>query len=103
MTPEGKVKAEVKKVLACFGPYVYAHWPVLNGMGAPTLDCIGCVGGKFFAIETKAAGKELTPRQHETRDRMVAAGGRVFVIAGTDDIALKAFTAWLAKQLREST
>jgi hypothetical protein len=27
----------------------------------------------------------------------------VFVIAGADDIALKAFTAWLAKQLREST
>lgn len=35
MTPEGKVKAAVKKLLKLY-PDVYAHWPVQTGYGAPT-------------------------------------------------------------------
>lgn len=91
-TPESKVKAAVKKALAAHN--VYAHWPVQNGMGAPCLDCHGCSGGRYFAVETKAPGKKPTPRQEKTIEDIQRAGGTVFVISGSDGIV--AFSAWLA-------
>ena len=82
--PEGKVKAKVKALLKRFG--IYSHWPVLNGMGEPTLDCIVCAWGRFVAIETKAPGKQPTPRQQVTMAAMRAAGAFVFVVADDDDL-----------------
>lgn len=56
MTPEGKVKAEVKKWLKEKGIWWYA--PVQNGMGVVGIpDFICCWKGRFLAIETKAPGK----------------------------------------------
>lgn len=78
MTPEGKVKLKVKAMLTEFK--AYQHWPVLTGYGAPTLDCIGCYHGLYFAVETKAPGKHLSPRQELTKSEIEAAGGIVFVI-----------------------
>lgn len=78
MTPEGKVKAKVKRLLQKYGCYQF--WPVQTGYGSPTLDCIGCSNGFFFGIETKAPGKRPTPRQRLTIDDMRAAEGAVFVI-----------------------
>lgn len=78
MTPEGKVKAKVKKILAKFE--IYGWWPVPSGYGESSLDFIGCINGRFFAIETKAPGKAPTPRQEECIRRMKAAGAEVFVI-----------------------
>lgn len=89
MTPEGRTKAKVKRVLG--KPGIYFHMPVQNGMGAPTLDFVGCAAGQFFAIETKAPGKKPTPRQEITISQMQAAGGKVFVIDG-DTTELE---AWL--------
>jgi len=91
-TPEGKVKIAVKKVLAKYD--VYAHWPVQNGMGAPCLDCHGCHGGHYFAIETKAPDKKLTPRQGKTREEIIRAGGVVFVIC--DDNGVTGLEVWLS-------
>jgi hypothetical protein len=85
-TPEGKVKDKVKKMLKAFGPEVYSHWPVQNGMGSPTLDCVGCAFGIYFAIETKVKGKGLTPRQQITMSQMLAAGGVVFVVKNDLDV-----------------
>jgi hypothetical protein len=86
MTPEGKVKAAVKKLLKSI-PYVHTHWPVQTGYGAPTLDCTGtirsalyCNIGVSFAIETKAPGEKLTPRQELTKSQMEEAGVTVFVV-----------------------
>lgn len=78
MTPEGKVKEQVKKLLKEHG--AYWHCPVQNGMGAPSLDFVGCHLGKFFAVETKAANKQPTPRQKSTIADMRKAGGTVFVV-----------------------
>lgn len=89
MTPEGKVKAKVKELLKRFG--VYWHCPVQNGMGAPSLDFVCCVKGKFFAVETKAPGKKPTPRQETTIAEIQRAGGYVFVIDGE----LTALEDWL--------
>lgn len=102
-TPEGKVKAKVKRIVAKFGDRVYTHWPVLSGMGAPTLDCIGSVGGHAFAVETKAAGEDLTPRQRITRRDMMAAGVTVFRIVGLEEWPLLEFEAWLRERANVPT
>lgn len=95
-TPEGKVKKQVKSALLHLqskGYPVYYHMPVQNGMGKPTLDFVGCIGGKFFAIETKAPGKKPTERQESTILDMQRAGGNVFVYDGSNPEVL---AGWLA-------
>lgn len=94
LTPEGHVKNEVKKIFILHKPRLYAHWPVQNGMGAPTLDCIGVVNSFAFAIETKAPGKKPTPRQQITIDQMREAGCKVFVIDGAP--GLTELSQWLS-------
>jgi len=79
MTPEGKIKAMVKRGLDKL-PRVYRFMPVQNGMGAPGLDFFLCINGVFVAIETKAPGKKLTPRQETTMQEICAAGGFAFMI-----------------------
>ena len=78
MTPEGRVKAKVKAYLKSIGAYY--NMPVPNGLGAPSLDFVGCYRGRFFAIETKAGSKGPTPRQEATMKSMQAAGGATFLI-----------------------
>ena len=79
-TPESKVKKKVKALLDQHG--AWHNWPVPVGYGVPMLDCVGCYHGRFFAIETKAEGAVLTPRQEFTKEQIEFAGGRVFVITG---------------------
>lgn len=91
MTPEGKVKEKVKKVLKAHG--AYWHMPVQNGMGAPSLDFIGCYFGRYYAIETKAGNKQPTPRQKLTIESIQAAGGKTFVV--NEVSGLKELEEWL--------
>ena len=80
-TPEGKIKAMVKKGLASLKAKPYVFMPVQSGFGSTTLDFLACVGGRFIAIETKAdITKQLTPRQVATMDYIHLAGGTVFVV-----------------------
>lgn len=83
-TPEGKVKTAVKKVLANDEKYgsIYSNWPVPGGYGRSTLDCLGCIRGWAFAIETKRPGEKLTPRQEFIAEEMRKAGMMVFEIDG---------------------
>lgn len=81
MTPEGKVKRQVTKLLKA-ATEVYYFMPVQTGYGSPTLDYLGSSRGRAFAIETKAPGKEPTMRQKAIINEMKAAGMKVFVIAG---------------------
>jgi len=82
MTPEGRVKNEVKKQLKAIGAYQF--WPVQSGMGAPAIDCYACLAGRFVAIETKAPGKKPTPRQEITLTKIAEAGGITLVIDSVD-------------------
>ena len=83
MTPEGKVKAQVKKILAEFGAY-YAM-PVSGGFGnAGTPDFLVCIRGKFLAIETKAKGNKPTALQEAAMQKIREAGGRALVIDETN-------------------
>lgn len=81
-TPEGKVKAKIKKLLNKYG--AYSHMPVQNGMGAPSLDYVACYRGLFLGIEAKAPGKKPTERQIKTMSQMRLAGGYVFVVDGDE-------------------
>ena len=103
MTPEGRVKASVKKVLDSFG--VYYFMPVQMGLGAAGLD-FHCVIAKHFMvdkyveivplaffIETKKPGGKPTDRQEEfAKARREHQGAVTFVIDGNTDELVE----WLA-------
>lgn len=79
MTPEGKVKARVKRILESLGCYYFM--PVGGGFGrAGVPDFIGCLNGCFFGIETKANGGKATALQKREMERVTAAGGCAMVI-----------------------
>lgn len=75
---EATVKLHVKKRLKALG--VYHFWPVQMGIGSVTLDCLGCVDGCFFAIETKAPGKTLTLQQKITAEKIRESNGAVLIV-----------------------
>ena len=87
MTPEGKVKAEVKKLLK-----LYAAWsfmPVSAGYGAHGIpDIIACYRGVFIAIECKAPGKRtnVTPLQIRQLTGISEAGGLALIVADPSDL-----------------
>jgi hypothetical protein len=81
-TPEGRVKAEIRKVLDKYKPSLYYDMPVPYGYGKSTLDFVGWFKGRPFAIEAKRAGKQPTDRQEGIIHDMLLAGATVFCIAG---------------------
>jgi hypothetical protein len=98
-TPEGKVKAQVKRELKQFGAYIWPFMPVQNGMGKPALDWLLCVNGHFVVIESKAPGKKLTTRQEHTKAEMEAAGAKVFIVDGRESLqAAIDYISWVAKE-----
>lgn len=101
-TPEGKVKKEVRNLLddlIARGEPLYYHQPVMNGMGKPTLDFVGCARGHYFSIETKAEGQGPTVRQQDTIAAIHKADGRVLVYDGSNPKMLR---VWLSTLLRLS-
>jgi hypothetical protein len=92
MTPEGKVKAKVKKLLQEFKAYY--EMPVPGGYGKSGLDFNGCYFGLRYDIECKAPGRELTERQKVTVDKLRASGARVFIIDGSEE-SLEVLKLWL--------
>ncbi len=97
-TPEGKVKAKLKKRLNTeFGKNCYCFMPVQNGFGAATLDYLLCVHGLFVSIETKRPGGVPTPRQETTIQTIRDAGGLVFVVDG--DATIEAAVAAIKKEV----
>lgn len=89
MTPEGKVKDAIKKLLKSRDIWYYL--PVSNGMGQHGIpDFICCVPptGKFLAIETKAPGKlrTVTPLQERAIGNIRTAKGWALVIDDVEDL-----------------
>lgn len=85
-TPEGRVKAAVKKFLNSLAE-CWWFCPVSNGMGMMGIpDFIVCWQGVFIGIETKAPGKlsGVTPLQQRQLSGINAASGYAIVI---DDAA----------------
>lgn len=89
MTPEGKVKADVKAWLKQRGAYFFM--PVQTGLGSTTLDLLVCLSGRFVAIETKAPGKKPTARQEIIIASIRSAGGVAIVVHDIDELARELF------------
>lgn len=85
LTPEGRVKAAIKRWLVERG--VWYFMPVSNGMGSMGIpDFICCWGGRFIAIEAKAKGKlgTVTELQKRQIGQINAAGG---IAVAVDDVS----------------
>ena len=87
MTPESKVKKQVKDLLNEF----HAYWfmPVANMFtrgGIP--DIIACFRGLFVAIECKAGVNKCTKLQELEQAKIQEAGGCTFVVSD-DEQSLK--------------
>jgi hypothetical protein len=92
MTPEGRVKKNISRILASF-PFVYSFMPVQYGMGASGVD-YHCVAGKYyqigflvemlpiaFFIEAKKPDGEPTDRQRDfLKERREKQNCKTFVI-----------------------
>jgi Holliday junction resolvase len=93
-TPEGAVKAAVRKVLDAEGVYYFS--PAANGFGRAGIpDIICCVQGFFLAIEIKAGKGKTTALQ----DREIAAindhGGQAMVVNENNINEVKENIAWI--------
>lgn len=78
MTPEGRVKADVKKMLEVYK--AYAFMPATHGYGrSGVADFVCCHKGRFIAIECKAGAGRMTALQEREAQRVRDAGG-IFVL-----------------------
>ena len=103
-TPEGVVKAAIKKLLLSYGimPASKAGtnkeatgWyflPVSSGFGVHGIpDFVGCYRGRFWAIEAKAPKKKPSALQNLQINAIKDSGAAVFVVDGDMD----ELVAWL--------
>jgi hypothetical protein len=86
ITPEGRIKQAVKKVLDRMKAYYFM--PVQMGLGTRTLDFLVCYQGHFFAIETKALGAKPTKLQQLCISKIIKAGGDAIVIDSVEKVFL---------------
>ena len=78
-TPEGKVKAQVVKILKEFG--VYYFFAAANGYGRSGIpDIICCHKGRFIGIECKAGKNKPTALQERELYLIHEAGGYSLII-----------------------
>jgi len=77
MTPEGKVKAEIKAYLDTLGSACWYYMPVPMGYGKKGVpDFIICYRGFFLAPETKRPGGKSQPWQEREQLAIRNAGGQ---------------------------
>jgi hypothetical protein len=91
-TPEAKVKAKVKALLAKYK--VYYFMPATHGYGSSGVpDIVACMQGKFIGIETKANGGAPTALQMKNLMSIVDNKGISLII---DETGLGLFQLMLA-------
>jgi Holliday junction resolvase len=82
-TPEGAVKAKVRRVLDAGG--IYYFMPATGGYGRSGMpDIVGCCNKRFFAIECKAGKGKTTALQEIELRKIREAGGIALVINETN-------------------
>lgn len=78
-TPERAVKAKVTGILKKYNAYFFS--PVTGGFGASGVpDIVGCINGRFFAIECKAGGNRPTALQLHNINLILNTGGQALVV-----------------------
>lgn len=102
MTPEAKTKRKVRNILDNYKSHnIYVYMPVPGGFGSSTLDYLGCIRGRMFAIEAKKPGGKPTERQNVIIQNLYWAGAEVFVIDG--DEGCERLDQWLTTVVATST
>lgn len=87
MTPEGKIKAAIKKYLAAQYPNSVIYFPIASKFSTSgASDIICCINGKFVAIEVKTETGKVTELQRLFIKRVIDAGGKAFVARSVDDV-----------------
>jgi hypothetical protein len=100
MTPEAKVKKQVKAILD--GLDVYHFSPMQNGMGRAGIpDIIACHGGRFMGIECKAGNNKPTALQERELNRILNAGGEANVIYEENIEQLREELIWMNKHSKD--
>lgn len=88
MTPEGKVKAEIKAYLDSIGAYYFM--PVQMGYGVRgTPDFLVCWRGKFIGIEAKASTGKPSAFQKLVAQRIAEAGGTCLMAYSGEEVQRK--------------
>ena len=83
-TPEGKVKAKVKRVLDTHKVYHFS--PPGMGLGRAGIpDIIACYDGRFIGIECKA-GKNKTTAIQDKNIRAIQASGGIAMVINEDNL-----------------
>lgn len=95
MTPEGRIKLAIRKVLDKYQDHVYYFMPVPGGYGKATLDYLGFACGIGFAIEAKREGGRPTRRQLVAIDQIQKSRTKVFVINSRE--AVDELDQWLGE------
>lgn len=91
-TPEGKVKAAIKKLLKQYG--AYHTMPVMTGMATNgTPDFAISSAGRYLGLEAKAGDNEPTELQWVRLTDIQKSGGSTMVINETN---LHILMSWLA-------
>ena len=88
MTPEAKVKKQIRKILDTTRTY-YAM-PIGTGYGSSGVpDFLACSNGVFIGIEAKAGKGKTTALQEDNLKRIADSGGIPLVIneANVNDVA----------------
>lgn len=79
MTPEAKVKKQIRAILDAEG--VYYAMPMGTGYGNSGVpDFLCCVAGKFVAIEAKAGRGKTTALQDANIEKIRSAAGVALII-----------------------
>lgn len=79
-TPESKVKAKIKAILAEYGAYYAMPIGTMYGnSGVPDFLC--CLNGKFIAIEAKAGRGRTTALQDKQLGQIRKCGGYAIVVS----------------------
>ena len=87
MTPEGKIKSKLDKMLRS-KPHVWYFPPQAGAFGSAGIpDRVVCANNNFIGIEAKAdKTREPTPLQDACMKRIEAAGGKCFVVYDDETI-----------------
>jgi Holliday junction resolvase len=97
VTPEGKVKTAVRKVLDAEG--VYYFMPAANGFGRAGIpDIICCVNGFFLAIELKAGKGKTTALQDREIEAINNHGGLAIVVNENNLHEVKEKLTWIRRR-----
>ena len=87
MTPEGKVKKAVERLLIAQGAYYF--FPATGGYGRSGIpDIVACYRGKFIGIECKAGDNVPTALQERELQRIRDGGGYALWVneSNVDDV-----------------